>query len=47
MLGRWIPAFLLRPVLTFQLPEQRKIGCLSLFDQSQLIPRKVISTPIQ
>ena len=42
-LGRSIPAFLPCPVLTFQLPEQRKIGCLLLFGQAQLIPRKIIS----
>lgn len=42
-LGRWIPAFLPCPVLTFQLPEQRKIGCPLLFGQAQLIPRQVIS----
>ena len=31
------------PILAFQLAEQRKIGCLLLFRQSQLIPRKVVA----
>ena len=37
-----IPLFHRRPVLAFQLPEQRKIGCLLLFRQAQFIPRKVV-----
>jgi len=32
-----------RPVLAFQLPEQRNIGCLVLFRQAQFIPRKVVA----
>ena len=38
-----IPFSRRRPVLAFQLPEQRKIGCLLLFRQSQFIPRKVVA----
>ena len=31
-----------RSILAFQLPEQRKIGCLLLFRQAQFILRKVV-----
>ena len=37
-----IPLSHRRSVLAFQLPEQRKIGCLVLFRQAQFIPRKVV-----
>ena len=38
-----IPLSHRRPVLAFQLPEQRKIGCLLLFRQAQFIPRKAVA----
>jgi len=38
-----IPLSHRRPVLAFQLPEQRKIGCLLLFRQAQFILRKVVT----
>ena len=41
--GFLIPLSNWRPVLAFQLPEQRKIGCLLLFRQAQFIPRKVVA----
>ena len=41
-LGSLIPLAHRRPVLAFQLPEQRKIGCLLLFRQPQFIPRQVV-----
>ena len=42
-LGFLIPLSHRRPVLAFQMPEQRKIGCLLLFRQAQFIPRKVVA----
>jgi len=41
--GFLFPLFDRRSVLAFQLPEQRKIGCLVLFRQAQFIPRKVVA----
>jgi hypothetical protein len=41
--GFLVPLSHRRPVLAFQLPEQRKIGSLLLFREAQLIPRKVIT----
>ena len=38
-----IPLSHRRPVLAFQFAEQRKIGCLLLFRQPQLIARKVVA----
>jgi hypothetical protein len=41
--GLLIPLSHRCPVFAFQLPEQRKIGCLLLFRQAQFIPRKVVA----
>lgn len=41
--GLLIPLSHRRLVLAFQLPEQRKIGCLLFFRQAQFIPRKVVA----
>lgn len=38
-----IPLSHRRPVLAFQMPEQRKISCLLLFRQAQLIAREIIA----
>ena len=42
-MGFLIPLAHRRPVLAFQLPEQRKIGCPLLFCQAQFLLRKVVA----
>ncbi len=41
--GFLIPLSRRRPVLAFQSHKQRKIDCLLLFRQAQVIPRKVVA----